>query len=212
MSAKFILIEGGDGSGKSTLVRNLATALQGESKSVVVTREPGGSPMAEEIRRLILQRETGDNFSPDAEMLLFYAARLQHLADTIVPALTRGEVVICDRFEVSTYAYQIHARSGNKPLFEKLHQEVVRILRPLKVDCIYAHCDLDPTVAAKRVALAGRLIPDVFDDREQAFHELVREGYRVAPNHLDPMFKHVVLDASQTPDEVLAELRSKVNI
>jgi len=213
MSAKFILIEGGDGSGKSTLVRNLAAALENEGKSVVTTREPGGSPKAEEIRRLILQRETGDNFSPDAEMLLFYAARMQHLFDTVVPALKRGGVVICDRFEVSTYAYQIHARNGNKLLFAKLHQEVVRHLLPLEgVTCVYAHCDIDPDLAAKRMSLAGRTLPDVFDDREQAFHELVREGYRVAPNHLDPMFRHVALDASQTPDEVLAELRSKVNI
>ena len=212
MSARLVMIEGGDGSGKSTLVHNLAEALKKEGQEVVTTREPGGSPKAEEIRRLILQRETGDNFSPDAEMLLFYATRMQHLFDTVVPALKRGEVVICDRFEVSTYAYQIHARSGNEPLFAKLHQEVVRLLKPLNVHCVYAHCDIDPEIAAERVASAGRLLPDVFDAREHAFHEKVREGYKVASQHLDTMFEHVVLDASKTPEEVLAELRHKINI
>ena len=212
MTAKLILIEGGDGSGKSTLVHNLAEALKKEGQDVIVTREPGGSPKAEEIRRLILQRETGDNFSPDAEMLLFYAARLQHLSDIIVPALIHGEMVICDRFEVSTFAYQIHARSGNEPLFAKLHQEVVRLLKPLNVHCVYAHCDIDPEIAAERVASAGRLLPDVFDAREHAFHEKVREGYKVASLHLDTMFEHVVLDASKTPEEVLAEARNKLNL
>ena len=212
MSAKLILIEGGDGSGKSTLIRNLSAALKSEGQNTTTTREPGGSPKAEEIRRLILQRETGDNFSPDAEMLLFYAARLQHLSDIIVPALIRGEIVICDRFEVSTYAYQIHARSGNEPLFAKLHQEVVRLLKPLNVHCVYAHCDIDPEIATKRVASAGRLLPDVFDAREHAFHVRLREGYKVASGHLDVMFEHVTLDASKTPEEVLAELRHKLNI
>lgn len=212
MKNKLILIEGGDGAGKSTLARSLAEALRTEGKTVVLTREPGGSPKAEEIRRLILERSTGDNFAPDAEMLLFYAARLQHLVDTVVPALERGEVVICDRFEVSTFAYQIHARDGNLPLFKKMHDEVVRILKEVQVSPIYVHCDIDPGLAAKRMTAAGRIKPDVFDKREQAFHERVREGYHVALEYIDSMFQHVRIDASRSKEEMLAETRQKIGL
>jgi dTMP kinase len=203
MKPQIIFFEGADGTGKSTLVRNLAAELQREGVAVTVTREPGGSAKAEEVRRLILQRQTGDNFHPDAEMLLFYVARLQHIHDTIIPAIGRGEVVFCDRFEASTYAFQIYAREGNLSLFTQLHDQVVRLLEPLGVPCVYLHLQLDAVVAAARMAAAGRTLPDVFDGREQAFHEKVRDGYVQAQKVLHPMFAHVTLDAARSPEEMV---------
>ncbi len=208
MNPQIIFFEGADGTGKSTLVRGLRDQLLAEGQSVVVTREPGGSPMAEEVRRLILQRNVGDNFVPDAEMLLFYAARVQHINETIIPAVRRGEVVLCDRFEASTYAFQIHARSGgNSRLFQALHTEVVELLQPLGVPCTYVHLQLDPEIAEARMAAAGRTVPDVFDGRERAFHEAVRAGYLYANEVLHPMFRHINLDAAQSPEEMVQAAR-----
>ena len=97
----FITFEGIDGSGKSTQAKALAATLQADGHQVVLTREPGGSPGAEEIRRLVLEGDP-DKWSPQAELLLFTAARRDHLEKTIVPALTAGKIVICDRFADST--------------------------------------------------------------------------------------------------------------
>jgi len=202
---QFIILEGGEGAGKSTLVRNLALALEEQGVEVVVTREPGGSPKAEEVRRLILQREVGDNFAADAEMLLFYAARFQHLHDTILPALEAGKTVLCDRFEATTYSYQIFARNGDENLFQLLHGRVVDLLVPLEVACSYLHLQVPVEVARQRLATSGKTLPDVFDGREVEFHEATRCGYVAAKKALNPLFKHFDIDASQTPEEMIAE-------
>lgn len=202
---QFIVVEGGDGAGKSTLVRNLATVLEEQGEEVVVTREPGGSPKAEEVRQIILVREVGDNFSPEAEMLLFYAARLQHLHDTILPALKAGKTVLCDRFEATTYSYQIFVRGGDEKLFQFLHQQVVDLLSPLSVPCFYLHLQVSVEVVRQRLATSGKTLPDVFDGREAEFHDQTKLGYEAVRKALNPLFGHFDIDANRTQEEMVAE-------
>lgn len=118
----FIVFEGMDGSGKSTQAQLLARALERDGREVVLTREPGGSPAAEEIRRFIL---TGPPLSPAATLLMFNAARRDHMEKTIEPALAAGKVVVCDRFEWSTVAYQGSADPALVPLAQALHDQVI---------------------------------------------------------------------------------------
>lgn len=120
----FISFEGIDGSGKSTQARLLAEALEGQGREVVLTREPGGSAGAEEIRRLLLTG-AGDRWSPETEVLLFTAARRDHLERVIAPALGRGAVVITDRFADSTRVYQGVGRADLRPLVDELHRLVI---------------------------------------------------------------------------------------
>ena len=128
MSGVFLTVEGVDGAGKSTQARRLAETLRAEGREVVLTREPGGAPGAEEIRGLLLTGDP-DRWSPITETLLFFAARRDHVERTILPALDRGAMVICDRFTDSTRAYQAAARpeaaGAARALIDRLHDEVI---------------------------------------------------------------------------------------
>ena len=124
-SGLFITFEGIDGSGKSTQARRLAAHLQAQGRAVRLTREPGGSPGAEDIRRLVLEGDA-DRWSPETEILLFTAARRDHLERTIQPALAAGEVVICDRFADSTRMYQGLGRAELRTLVDQLHALMIR--------------------------------------------------------------------------------------
>ncbi|BAQ68445.1 thymidylate kinase [Rhodovulum sulfidophilum] len=123
-SARFISFEGIDGSGKSTQARLLAERLRGQGREVVLTREPGGSPGAEQIRRLVLEGDP-DRWSPETELLLFTAARRDHLERTVRPALGRGAVVICDRFADSTRIYQGITRGDLRATVDRLHDLMI---------------------------------------------------------------------------------------
>jgi len=120
----FVSFEGIDGSGKSTQARRLAEALRARGREVVLTREPGGSPGAEEIRRLVLEGDP-DRWSAETEILLFTAARRDHLERTIRPALDAGQVVICDRFADSTRVYQGVSRGDLRGMVDRLHAEMI---------------------------------------------------------------------------------------
>ena len=120
IKAQFITLEGVDGSGKSTQAKLLKEALEAEGHSVLLTREPGGSPGAEEIRSLVLEGEP-DRWSAETEILLFTAARRDHLERTILPALAVGTIVICDRFVDSTRVYQGLTRGDLRDVVDKLH-------------------------------------------------------------------------------------------
>lgn len=146
----FLSFEGIDGSGKSTQARRLAEALRAEGRDVVLTREPGGSAGAEEIRRLVLEGEA-DRWSPETEALLFTAARRDHLERTILPALDRGAVVICDRFADSTRVYQGVTRGDLRGLVDVLHDAAIRMEPDVTV-----LVDIDPEQGLSRaVARAG---------------------------------------------------------
>ena len=146
---RFITFEGIDGSGKSTQIRALATLLRDRGPAPVVTREPGGAPGAEEIRRLLVEGEPG-RWSPETEILLFTAARRDHLERVIAPALARGETVLCDRFVDSTRAYQGVARAELRGTVDALHARMIG--READLTLIL---DLDPDLAGARDAARG---------------------------------------------------------
>lgn len=190
---RFITFEGGEGTGKSTQARRLAERLRAAGLEVVVTREPGGSPGAEAIRKLVLEG-SADRWSPVTETLLMYAARADHLERTIRPALAEGAWVVCDRFIDSTRAYQ--GAGGNAPaaLIEALEREVVGSDRP---DLTLV---LDLEVEAGLARAVGRDALDRFESMDIGFHHRLRQGFldiaRADPERCQ------VIAAGGSPDEV----------
>lgn len=166
----FISFEGIDGSGKSTQVRRLAAHLQSMGRSVVVTREPGGSDGAEEIRTLVLQGEP-DRWSAETEILLFTAARRDHMERLIGPALETGNIVICDRFADSTRLYQGMSRGDLRAIVDKLHALMIGREPDLTV-----LIDMDPAVGLERAL--SRDTPDVrFEAFGQNLQTRMRAGF-----------------------------------
>ncbi|WP_458723736.1 dTMP kinase [Pseudomonas brenneri] len=193
MTGLFITLEGPEGAGKSTNREYLAERLRAEGIEVLLTREPGGTPLAEKIREVLLA--TGDEvMDPDTELLLVFAARAQHLAQVIRPALARGAVVICDRFTDSTYAYQGAGRGLSLERIATLETFVQGDLRP-HLTLVF---DLPVDVGLARASARGRL--DRFELEGRAFFEAVRAAYlqraAVAPS------RYCLLDAAQPLKQV----------
>ena len=168
---RFITFEGIDGSGKSTQARLLAAYLRAKGEDVVLTREPGGAPGAEEIRRLLVEGDP-DRWSPETEILLFTAARRDHLERTIRPALERGATVISDRFADSTRVYQGVARGELRKLVDDLHEMMIGI----EPDLTFI-IDMDPRQALTR-GLARQSGEDRFEDMGADFQIRLREGFK----------------------------------
>lgn len=166
----FISFEGIDGSGKSTQARMLAETLRANGCEVVLTREPGGSPGAEEIRALVLQGDP-DRWSAETEILLFTAARRDHLERTIRPALAAGQVVICDRFADSTRMYQGMSRGDLRKTVDKLHDLMIGIEPDLTI-----LIDMDPTKGLSR-ALSRQTAEERFEDFGEALQITMRQGF-----------------------------------
>ena len=175
MKGLFISFEGIDGAGKSTHIAALAAALRAQGRTVVLTREPGGTPLAEKLRALALN----DAMDPLTEALLMFAARRDHLLQVIEPALARGDVVLCDRFTDATFAYQGAGRGFDLQVLATLErwvQSVTALPAPaLRQPDVTVWFDLDPAVAAQR--LAGARVPDKFESQPQAFFARVAAGY-----------------------------------
>ena len=199
MTGRFITIEGGEGAGKSTAQTFLADKLTALGISVLQTREPGGTPLAEAIRRNLL---SVDEEAPVemAELLLVFAARAQHLAKVIEPALEQGKWVLCDRFTDATYAYQGTGRGLSAELIGKLEVLVQGDRRPDTVILL----DMPPQIGLARARARGAL--DRFEQEEQAFFERVRQGYlKRAAAFPD---RYVVVDATQELSEVQRSLEA----
>jgi dTMP kinase len=197
---RFVTIEGGEGAGKTTVLHALADALQADGSEVVVTREPGGTPLAELIRELLLSR---DHEAPAArtELLLMFAARAQHVAHTIRPALERGAWVISDRFTDSSHAYQGGGRGLPASLIETLERETVGLAPGLTLL-------LDLPVSQGRERARGRDLdldgsgPDRIESEHDAFFERVRVAYRARAAAEPQRFR--IIDASLPAAEVAA--------
>lgn len=194
MTGRFITFEGIDGAGKSSHIGRLADWLKGRGHSVVVTREPGGTPLAEALRDIVLHQ------SMDAmtEALLVFAARRDHVQQLIRPALAAGSTVLCDRFTDATFAYQGGGRSFDLAVLDQLEAWVQEGLQP----DLTLWFDLPPSVAAQRRAAARAA--DRFEAEDEAFFERVRQGYQRRCRAQPPRF--AVLDAERTPDQVWGQV------
>ena len=166
----FISFEGIDGSGKSTQARALADHLRARGRDVILTREPGGSPGAEEIRALVLTGDP-DRWSAETEILLFTASRRDHLEKTILPALGRGQTVISDRFADSTRVYQGATRGDLRHMVDNLHALMIGV----EPDLTFI-IDMDPGIALRR-GLARQSGEDRFEDMGLAFQQTLRAGF-----------------------------------
>ena len=194
----FITVEGGEGVGKSTNIAFLEQQLKAHGVDVLVTREPGGSALGEEVRRLLLT--VGEvPLDPMAELLLIFAARAQHISTRIEPALTAGHWVLCDRFTDATFAYQCGGRGLDSQLVTTLETLVQGSLRP---DCTVL-LDAPADTGMARVRARGEL--DRFELEELAFFERVRATYLELAGRSGGRYR--VIDASQTLDQVQLQLR-----
>jgi dTMP kinase len=193
----FISLEGGEGAGKSTLIKGLADRMNQLGKEVVVTREPGGTTGAEAIRGLLV---TGDaeRWTPLSELCLFYAAREDHLARLIRPALAQGKVVLCDRFADSTRAYQGQAGGTGRDAVEALDRLIVGATQP----DLTLILDIDPQIGLARAA-ARRGSEDRFEGKALAFHTALRAAYLEIAR--DNPKRCAVLDASLPPQDLLTQ-------
>ena len=193
----FISFEGIDGSGKSTQARLLAARLQEQGRSVVLTREPGGSPGAEEIRKLVLEGPP-DRWSAQTEILLFTAARRDHLERTIRPALAAGSIVICDRFADSTRMYQGLRGQGLRAMVDSLHDLMIAQEPDLTL-----LIDMDPAIGLER-ALGRKGGEERFESFGQPMQAQMRAGFldlaRAAPDRIR------VVDGTRTPEDVAADV------
>jgi dTMP kinase len=200
-SPVFVTFEGIEGSGKSTQIGRLAAALRGRGCHVTTTREPGGTPAGEWIRRLLTD-PAAPPISPATELMLYLADRAQHLHDVIRPALAAGDIVLCDRFSDSTLAYQGYGRAGDL--------ERVRILDAVTRDGCSPDLTflLDCEVGTGLARAARRPVPTVREDRferePEAFHRRVRAGFLELARREPSRF--VTLDAAELPDAVAARV------
>ncbi|MGL5009159.1 MAG: dTMP kinase [Paracoccaceae bacterium] len=202
MPARFISFEGIDGSGKSTQARMLAEHLRSQGHAVTLTREPGGSTGAEEIRRLVLEGDP-DRWSPETEILLFTAARRDHLEKTIRPALARGEIVITDRFADSTRIYQGITRGDLRPMVDALHDLMIGVEPDLTI-----LIDIDPAIGLSRArARAGLELR--FEDMGLAVQTAMRAGFHTLAAG-KPRFR--LIDGSRDPQDVARDVRSACNV
>jgi len=206
MAGAFIAVEGVDGSGKSGVVRRLVAGLQARGHDVVGTREPGGTPQGEALRGLLLAGEDAA-WEPRAELLLMTAARVQHVARVVLPAVAAGRVVVSDRYAGSTLAYQGAGRGMSEPLIRELHAAMVDDLWP----DLTLVLDVDPAVglARSRKRLSdGGIDEGRFESLDLAFHQRIREAF-LAQATAAPE-RHAVIDASGAPGAVQAQALAAV--
>lgn len=190
---RFITVEGTEGVGKSTNLNFIQQWLEGQGHRVLVTREPGGTPLAEELRSLLLAPRD-ELVSPMAELLMVFAARAQHLEQVIKPALTAGTWVLCDRFTDSTYAYQGGGRGFDQSVIAQLEALVQGELRP---DLTVI---LDIEVEKGLARASQRSVPDRFEGEAVAFFERVRTVYHALAAQAPD--RYAVVDAGQPLDQV----------
>lgn len=200
MPGKFISLEGGEGVGKSTLIRSLSAWLIARGIRVVSTREPGGTPISDEIRRIFKSPPAGDEITPETEALLVSAARAQHVEQVIKPALARGDWVLCDRFSDSTRVYQGLLGGVQMNDLDWLIRFSTKGIEPELTFLL----DCDVALSAKRIQAAenGRDDATRFDQAHVVVHERLRQGYRRVAGFYPARF--FILNAEQAP-EVIAE-------
>ena len=203
MTGKFISFEGGEGSGKSTQLSLLFNIIKLNNLSCIKTREPGGSPGGESIRNLLLNG-LADKWDPVAETLLFYAARLDHVAKTIKPGLADGAIVLCDRFADSTLVYQGIGKGLTEDYIRNIHQLTLGNFKP-NLTLIF---DIDPVIGLKR-ALSRSNEETRFESMNLEFHQAVRTGFASIARQ-EPQ-RCAIIDASGSIEEVQKQVLATIN-
>lgn len=196
--AGFIAFEGVEGCGKSTQIERLADHLIRQGRSILVTREPGGTPLGDALRGLLLS-PASSGIDGETELFLLSASRRAHVTQTIRPALARGQIVICDRFADSSVAYQGGARGLGLEVVERINALATGGLMPQATVLL----DLDPAVGLARVGRRGRA-EDRMEREALAFHRRVRETYLLLAERRGEEYCRI--DASASPDQVFAEI------
>ncbi|MGB1154343.1 MAG: dTMP kinase [Paracoccaceae bacterium] len=197
----FISFEGIDGSGKSTQTKRLAKRLQQDGHEVVLTREPGGSVGAEEIRALVLQGDP-ERWSAETEILLFTAARRDHLECVILPALSAGKIVICDRFADSTRMYQGISRGNLREIVDRLHDLMI----PRDPD-VTLLIDMDPEIGLSR-AKARSTKEERFEDFGLQLQQTMREGFLTLAKEYSDRFR--VIDGHGDADQIAEKIYAQI--
>ncbi|RJL71499.1 dTMP kinase [Acinetobacter radioresistens] len=197
----FISFEGTEGVGKTTLIREIYAYYEQKGAEIILTREPGGTPLAEQIRALLLSVSHDEKMSDDTELLLMYAARAQHLQQVILPALQAGKTVLCDRFTDASFAYQCAGRGLNENKLAVLNQSFVSRMPDITL-WLDAPVELGMSRARERGAL------DRFEQEKVSFFEKVRAGYtRLWQQHPERIKR---LDATQAPEKVLEQALEQI--
>lgn len=202
MRGKFITFEGGEGSGKTTIIRQLAEELIAAGYNVVTTREPGGGKISEAIRDIILDKK---NTEMDArtEALLYAASRRQHLVEVILPGLNENSIILCDRYLDSSLAYQGVARGLGISEVYKMNQFATDGILP---DCTF-YIDIDPEVGLRRIVENNR-IQNRLDLEQKEFHDKVRTGYLELANMYPNRMR--VIDGNQSKEEVYKDVKEMI--
>jgi dTMP kinase len=198
-TGKFITFEGIDGSGKSTLITEIKDYLENQKIKVFQSREPGGVPIAEEIRSLLLS-DVFIGSAGETEALMMFAARFEHLKNAIIPALEKGEWVLCDRFTDSTFAYQVFGRGIDFSCVEKLSD----LVHPNHHPDLTILLDLDTNISLKRITQKEEKL-NRLDDNTDCFQDRVKEGYLKLSQKYPKRIK--VVDATQSFDNVLKQTK-----
>jgi dTMP kinase len=199
----FITIEGPDGSGKTTILQMLAQNLEKEGFAVVATREPGGIEIAEQIRKVILDPEN-TAMDPRTEALLYAAARRQHLAEKVKPALDEGKIVLCDRFVDSSLAYQGHARGLGIDEVYSINEFAIENMMP----AMTLYFDVAPEIGLERISKNKGREVNRLDMEKLEFHQKVREGYMIIAERFSDRI--VKVDASKDLDTVYGQAEAQI--
>lgn len=204
MTGLFITFEGGEGCGKSTQIAALKARLEAMGKTVVQTREPGGTALGESVRNLLQYDDAGQGMSPEAELLLFAASRAQHVRELIAPAIAQGQIVLCDRFLDSTTVYQGVARAIDSKKVDTINQFAIGDTKPDLTILI----DLPPEIGLARVHARSDGQLDRMENEAIEFFQAVRQGYLDLAKSEPKRF--LVLDGSQTVEELETQIWQRV--
>ena len=205
MTGLLITFEGGEGCGKSTQITALKARLEAMGKTVVQTREPGGTPLGESVRNLLQYDDAGQGMSPEAELLLFAASRAQHVRELIAPAIAEGQIVLCDRFLDSTKVYQGVARAIDSKKVDTINQFAIGDTKPDLTILI----DLPPEIGLARVHARSDGKLDRMEKEAIEFFQAVRQGYFDLAKSEPKRF--LVLDGSQSVEELETQIWQRVN-
>ena len=198
---KFITFEGGEGTGKSTQAKLLFSSIKNTSEKVILTREPGGTNIAEEIRKIIVKNNY--NLNKVSELLLIYAARNEHLKDTIIPSLDKGHVILCDRFLDSTFVYQVQGKKIDTKIFEFFNKLIIKNYKPEVTFII----DIDPIIGIER-SLKLNKKETKYEKLPLSFHEKVRKDF-ITLSKKDERFK--LIDGNKSIIEIHKEIIMTIN-